>query len=122
MKIKHLYLLIAIFGSLVPYFHFLNFLSSHGLDSAEFFNQMLEQPISAFFAWDVILSTVAMIVLVFREGMRLNMKALGLYVFLTSRWEFPWPYPPFYTPGRRPWNSSPNDSLYLVGILRNLRE
>jgi len=81
MKIKHLYLLIAIFGSLVPYFHFLNFLSSHGLDSAEFFNQMLEQPISAFFAWDVILSTVAMIVLVFREGRRLNMKALGLYVF-----------------------------------------
>jgi len=80
MKTRHIYLLIAIIGTVVPYYHFGQFLIENGLDIGEFFNQMLASPIASFFTWDVVISTLAVITLVMTEGRRKGMKHLWVYV------------------------------------------
>jgi hypothetical protein len=80
MKIKHAYLAVAILGTLIPYCHFGQFLSEHGLNPNEFVSQMQKTNISSFFAWDVILSTLAVVVLVVTEGKRKGMNNLWIYI------------------------------------------
>lgn len=81
MKIKHIYLLTALLGTVIPYAHFGRFLWENGFAPDAFFTQMTESNIAAFFTWDVVISTIAVITLVFTEGKRKGMSNLWLYVF-----------------------------------------
>jgi hypothetical protein len=58
MKLKHLYLIIAILGTIIPLSHFLPFLVEHRFDIGFFAEQMFGSQIASFFAWDVIISTL----------------------------------------------------------------
>ncbi len=80
MKLKYLYLFLAIAGTIIPYLPFIQFLREHGLNLSLFLEQMFANPIASFFAWDVIVSTLAVLTLVFTEGQRLKMKNLWLYI------------------------------------------
>ena len=80
MKTKHLYLLAAIAGTIIPYYHFVLFIFEHGIDQVEFLNQMTGSNVASFFTWDVILSSAAVITMVFTEGKLKQMKHLWLYV------------------------------------------
>jgi hypothetical protein len=80
MKLRHRYLIIAVLGTVVPYLFFLQFLLENGLDLVLFAEQMLGTEIAAFFTWDVVISTLAVLTLIFTEGRRLQMKNLWLYV------------------------------------------
>lgn len=76
MKPKHLYLVLCIGGTVLPYSQFIPFLLEHGLDLQVFFEQLFSTRIGAFFGLDVIASAVVLWVFVFVEGRRSRVKHL----------------------------------------------
>ena len=77
MKPRSLYLVLCVFGTLLPYSQLVPFLRQHGLDLRLFFEQLFATPISAFFGWDVIVSSLVLWVFVAVEGRRAG---------ITHRW------------------------------------
>ncbi len=65
---KHLYLLLAILGAAIPYSQFVPWLLLHGLDLPLFFEQLFANRISAFFALDLILSAIVLILYISHRG------------------------------------------------------
>jgi len=82
---KIVYLLLAMLGAFVPYVHFLPWLREHGLDLPLFFHELHANRVSEFFAADVIVSAVVVLVFLFVERRRLGglwwLPVLGLMVF-----------------------------------------
>jgi Terpene cyclase DEP1 len=76
MRPKHIYLALCVAGTLLPWAAFLPFLHAHGLDSGEFMHQLFGTPVSSFFGWDVIVSSLVLWAFVFFEGRRLRMHRL----------------------------------------------
>ena len=76
MRPKHIYLGLCMVGTILPLAAFLPFLRSHGLNAAEFLNQLFGTPVSGFFGWDVIVSSLVLWAFVFLEGRRLAMDRL----------------------------------------------
>jgi CDP-diglyceride synthetase len=74
------FLIAAILGMILPLSYLIPFLLTNGLDVSLFFKQLFQNNISAFFATDVIVSSVALWLFVFSEGRRLRMSNLWLYV------------------------------------------
>lgn len=72
--------MLAFLGTAVPYSAFLSFLREHGPSPAVFLDQLFANDVSAFFGWDVLLSSGVVIAFVLVEGRRLGMKGLWIYV------------------------------------------
>lgn len=70
MKIKHLYLLLALLGIAVPYAQFIPFLREHGLNLALIGEQMTANRISAFFTWDLAISAMVLLIFIIYETRR----------------------------------------------------
>ena len=77
---KQLYLIGAILGTLLPYYYFIQFLWTYGLNLHQLVSQLFANDISAFFGMDVIVSSLVLWVFIFAEGRRLGMKHLWVYV------------------------------------------
>lgn len=73
---RSLYLSLAIIGALVPYCAFVPWLAEHGLDIPLLFRELFSTRMGAFFGLDVLLSAVALLIFIRREGARLNMPRL----------------------------------------------
>ena len=81
MKTKQiLYFILCVAGTILPYSQFIPFLREHGLDTSLFVRQLFANNVSGFFGLDVIVSSLALWVFVYSEGMRLRMRHLWLYV------------------------------------------
>lgn len=78
MRLRTLYLALAVVGTVLPYSAFLPFLQEHGLDVGLFVDQLFANRISAFFGWDVIVSSVVLWLFVITDGRRLSMKRLWI--------------------------------------------
>lgn len=74
MKPKHLYLLLCLLGTLLPYSQLIPFLRENGLDLRLFFEQMFSTRIGAFFAWDVVVSSFVLWVFVLVDGRRAGVR------------------------------------------------
>jgi Terpene cyclase DEP1 len=99
MSPKRLYLALCVAGTLLPYSQLLPFLREHGLDLQLFVAQLFANRVSAFFGWDVIVSSAVLWALVAIEGRRAQIKhrwapiaanlavgvSLGLPLFLYLR-------------------------------------
>lgn len=99
MRLKHLYLALCLLGTVLPYSQLLPFLNEHGPDPRAFVGQMFATPISGFFSWDVLVSSLVLWVLVFADGRRSGVQrwwtplaanlavgvSLGLPLFLYQR-------------------------------------
>ena len=70
MKAKHLYLVLAIAGTVLPLWQFMPFLRDHGLSFGVFFAQLFSTPVGGFFGMDVIVSSMVLWVLVCVDGRR----------------------------------------------------
>jgi hypothetical protein len=77
---RRFYLVVAVLGTVLPFSSFFPFLIEHGLDIPLFVEQLFANHISAFFGWDVIVSSLALWAFVLTEGHRLGMKRLWLYI------------------------------------------
>ena len=78
MNPKYVYLALCIAGTLLPYSQFVPFLREHGLDMRLFVEQLFATRISAFFALDVVVSSVVLWTFVFVEGPRRGVKRLWM--------------------------------------------
>ena len=80
MNRKHIYLLLAIVGFIVPYYFLISFLLAHGFDPRLFFNQLFGTSISSFFAVDLLISGVVFLILLRQEANRHSMNHQWIYV------------------------------------------
>jgi hypothetical protein len=67
---RAVYLLLCVVGTVLPLSAFFPFLREHGLNPGLFLDQLFQTPVSAFFGWDVIVSSVVLWVFVLTEGRR----------------------------------------------------
>jgi hypothetical protein len=65
-----------VIGTLLPLSQFVPFVLAHGLDARLFLAQLFGTPISAFFAMDVMVSTVVLWVFVWVEGRRRGVRGV----------------------------------------------
>jgi ethanolamine transporter EutH len=77
---KWLYLAAAVLGTALPLSQLAPFLAAHGPDARLFCEQLFANHVSAFFAADVLASSLALWLFVFSEGRRRGVKHLWLYV------------------------------------------
>lgn len=70
MKPKHLYLALAIAGTVLPLSQFLPFLRDHGLNASLFVGQLFGTRVGAFFGLDVLVSAIVLWVFVSVDGRR----------------------------------------------------
>jgi hypothetical protein len=80
---RSLYLVLAVVGAVLPYSQFLPWLMQHGLNIPMLFTELFSSNVGAFFGFDVILSAVALIAFIRREGSRANMRMLWLPITAT---------------------------------------
>jgi len=81
MKLRYLYLVLALIGLILPYSQFLPWIMEHhAMNIPLFIHDMFANQISAFFAMDVIVSAIVLIVFILDEGRRLGMRTLWLPV------------------------------------------
>jgi hypothetical protein len=76
MRPKTIYLWLAVLGTVLPCWQFLPFVLENGLDIQLFVAQMFANPVSGFFALDVIVSSLVLWVLVAVEGRRAGVNHL----------------------------------------------
>ena len=67
MRLRHVYLGFCMLGVVVPYSQFVPWLLQHGLDADLFMRELFATRIGAFFAFDVVVSALALFVFVFTE-------------------------------------------------------
>jgi len=79
MKLRHLYLGFCLLGLLLPYSQFVPWIMEHhALNIPLFIHDLSANRISAFFAMDVIVSAIVLILFIQTEGARLGMRLLWL--------------------------------------------
>lgn len=83
MNLRLLYLILAVLGAFIPYYHLVDFIVLHGFDTGTFIDQMTASPISNFFAWDTFLAGLSVMVLIVVEGRRQHMPYLWMYILFT---------------------------------------
>lgn len=85
MKLRHhLYLVFCLVGLLLPYSQFVPWIiEHHALNMALFIRDLFANRISAFFALDVIVSAVVLLLFIPSEGRRLRMRLLWFPVLGT---------------------------------------
>ncbi|KYC43527.1 hypothetical protein WA1_10720 [Scytonema hofmannii PCC 7110] len=81
--LKTAYFILCVLGTILPLSQFVPFLLENGLDLRLFLEQLFANRISAFFAMDMFVSAIILLVFVFQEGSRLKMKNLWIYVAST---------------------------------------
>src|SRR4051812_9849508 len=83
MRLRHAYLALALFGTILPYWKFLPWIREHGLDLMLLTRELFSTRIGAFFGLDVIVSALAVFVFVVTEGRRLGLRRLWLPIGAT---------------------------------------
>jgi len=93
MRVKPVYLILCVLGTILPLRHLVLFFYEHGIDMTEFIHQIYATRIGAFFTADVVVSATVLVVFVVVEGRRIKMPRyllplLGLAVGVSLA--FPW--------------------------------
>lgn len=74
MKPKHLYLVLCIAGTVIPYAVFMPWLGAHGLNLRLFVQEISANPISVFFALDVVMSAIVVVAFTGVERRRVKLR------------------------------------------------
>ena len=109
------YIILSIFGFVLPYSQFIPFVANNGLDFPLFESQLFANQISSTFALDLFVSSVVFWLFLFKEGRRLQMKLLWLYVVLNLTIGLSFALPLFL--GMRSQNINRTKSFDLVSEL-----
>lgn len=80
---RKLYLFLAVIGWILPYFFFVSFLVENGLNLSLLVSQLFANDIATFFAVDLIITAIVLIVFVYRESQRHGIGNWWLYVVAT---------------------------------------
>jgi hypothetical protein len=83
MKIKHLYLLLALLGLILPYTQFVSWLTEYGFDPLLLSQQVASSPAAAFGWLDVLVSAVVLLVFIAHETRQQRVPHLWLPILGT---------------------------------------
>jgi hypothetical protein len=87
MRLRHVYLLLFVVGTLLPLGLFWPWLVENGLNLRSFFSELFATGVGAFFAADVMISAVVLLIFSASESRRLKMDnsltVVGLVVIAT---------------------------------------
>lgn len=83
MNLKITYLFLSITGALVPYYFFIRFLLDNGLNFELFISQLFSNNISTFFAVDVLISAIVLIIYILLDAKNLKIKYYFIPIFGT---------------------------------------
>lgn len=83
MRLRHAYLLLAVLGTILPYWKLVPWVMDHGLSLSLLFQELFATRIGAFFGLDVVVSAVVLFVFVFVEGRRDRVPHLWLPIVAT---------------------------------------
>jgi hypothetical protein len=83
MKPKTVYLVLCIVGFAAPYAAFLPWLAEHGPNGRLFVQQLFANRISAFFALDVVVSAVVLLLFARVESSRLRLRSRWIILLAT---------------------------------------
>ncbi len=78
MKLKTIYLVLCLLGTLLPYWQFVPWLAENGPNMSLFFQQLFANHIGAFFGMDIFVSAVVLLVFVRSESSRLRVRGRWL--------------------------------------------
>ncbi len=77
-----IYFFLSLLGLVIPYSKFIAFIADNGLNLALFWEELFINQISSFFALDLLISVVVFWLFLIKEGTRLQMKFLWVYLAL----------------------------------------
>jgi hypothetical protein len=80
MRLRHVYLVLCVLGIVLPYWEFVPWLASHGLDLRLFISELFSTRIGAFFGFDVIVSALVLLVFIAVERRRLAIRTWWIAV------------------------------------------
>ena len=80
---RRLYLSLAIMGAVLPYSQFLPWLTQHGPNVPLLFRELFSSHVGAFVGLDVLVSAVALVTFIRREGTERNLHRLWLPITAT---------------------------------------
>jgi hypothetical protein len=84
MKLRHLYFVLAVLGLVLPYSQFVPWIMEHhALNMQLFIRDLFANRISVFFAWDVIVSAIVLLIFIKAEGRRAGITLLWLPIVET---------------------------------------
>lgn len=83
MAYKSILVALCVLGAVLPISQFIPWMMTHGLDISLFIHLLFVNSISGFFAWDVLVSAVVLVVFIVVEARRLAMKNYGLAIVAT---------------------------------------
>jgi hypothetical protein len=83
MKPKTLYLSLCVVGIVLPYWQFIPWLIANGMNFSLFFQQLFASRISSFFAMDVLVSAIALMIFVRQERLCGTARWLPLIAVVT---------------------------------------
>ncbi|HEY2138597.1 MAG TPA: DUF2834 domain-containing protein [Chthoniobacterales bacterium] len=83
MRLRHLYLILCVIGTVLPYGNFLPWVFDHGLNVTLLCQELFANRIGAFFAFDVIVSALVLILFITTEGRRMAVPLLWLPIVAT---------------------------------------
>ena len=83
MRLRHLYLLLCVLGTILPYWKLLPWVLEHGLNLSLLCQELFATRIGAFFGLDVVVSAIVLFVFIATEGRRLAIANLWLPIVAT---------------------------------------
>jgi len=93
MKLKHVYLILAILGILIPYWAYFPYFMEYGFDLVDFIKQAYANPINAFLSWDLVVAAFVVLTFIIAEGKKLGMKYFWVtilcMIFIGTAFGFP---------------------------------
>ena len=78
MRLRHLYLLFCVVGTIVPYWKLLPWVMEHGLNLSLLCQELFATRIGAFFGLDVVVSAFVLMLFVLVEGRRVGVSQCWL--------------------------------------------
>jgi hypothetical protein len=83
MRLRHLYLIFSVLGTLFPYWKLAPWVVEYGLNLSLLCQELFATRIGAFFGLDVVVSAFVLFVFIFAEGRRLRLSLLWLPILAT---------------------------------------
>jgi hypothetical protein len=83
MTMRTVYFILFILGTVRPYFQFFHFVAEEGLNGSVFFQHLHANHVSAFFAYDVTVSAIVLIVFILAEQRKTKTRLYWLAIVAT---------------------------------------
>ena len=113
--LRNIYLLLCLLGFALPYSQFIPFLTEYGLNLNLFFEQLFANRISAFFAMDLLISSIVFWVFLYWEGSRLKMSNLWVYLVCNLAVGLSLGFPLFLLMRQRKLDQALNQTFSIAG-------